>query len=70
MGIGFINGFSARCQDCKWFRSVEYIPEGQWWDGYCYNRKHCKKVFPERALSERIECFDSELPCNDQVSMF
>ena len=70
MGIGYINGFSARCRDCKWFRSIDYEPEGNWYDGWCYNRKHCKKVFPDTKNGDQIECFDSELPDNDQMKMF
>ncbi len=62
MGMAFINGFSARCRDCKWFVPDEFHIKNDIHDGTCSNTKHVKTHGggKGRTNSDDRACFDSE----------
>lgn len=68
----YVNGNSMRCRQCVSYKADDHIKQGQWWDGFCYNKDHCrthKVKCPAKVIGDLMACFDAELPDADQIQM-
>lgn len=68
----YINGNSMRCYQCAYYKADPDRVQGKWWDGFCYNKEHCrthKARYPAKVKGEAFCCFDAELPDEDQIKM-
>lgn len=66
----YINGNSMRCYQCEYYRAEPNPERGQWWDGWCANKYHCKRFkakCPAKVEGWQMACFDAELP--EQIEM-
>lgn len=59
----YINGNSMRCKQCASYKVDEHYEKGQWWDGFCYNKEHCKThktKCPAKVIGDLMACFNAE----------
>ena len=72
MTAHYINGNSMRCYQCAYYKADPDRVQGQGWDGYCYNKDHCRThnaKCPAKVEGWQMACFDAELPDADQIRM-